>query len=396
MGAGRRGSWRAAGPLLLLLGAGATLPGVAASPKSTAGPSAAVPTYRIEATTSSGLGAMAAGGLNMMQLMMGGRPSLGGSRRQLDLWLHSPRVVSGPTAEHRIPANLGMGTALPLKSSVEEPGAERRPREKDVEIPEAKGRLLLYRGCAETAAAGQPEIISLQTLPEQRRRALEGLRSLASLPWARGGTGTTGRWPDGGDAPAVPLEGSLVGTHVVTSNYAPEIRFQVDSAHDFLAPVKLKSTAAEGAQRLSWQVIPTALGYQAMATGMGRQAGDIVMWTSSEAPWAESSVPGDLRAPEAARLVQRRVILAPERTSCSVSAQAMAAMQTAMLTFTAYGDTLMLGSPSGAAPWRLSLERRSTAILPLGPGMEMFNQGGGDGKEEAPKREGGFNLFKLF
>jgi hypothetical protein len=238
-----------------------------------------------------------------------------------------------------------MGTALPLKSSSDSPGQSGR-KWKEEDIPEAKGRLLIFRGCAESAGAGQPEIITLKGLTtEQRRQVLTGLKQLAT---ATGFAGTSGLWPSGEEAPVVPPQASLVGNHVVASNYAPEIRFQVESSHDFLAPVALTTTAAGGAQRLSWQTIPTALGYQAIATGMGREEGDIVMWTSSEAPWADSTVPGDLRAPAATRLVQRGVLLAPERTTCSVSAQAMAAMRTAMVTFTAYGDTLLLNSAKGA------------------------------------------------
>ncbi len=49
----------------------------------------------------------------------------------------------------------------------------------------------------------------------------------------------------------MPAQASLVGSHVVASNYAPEIRFHVGSGHDCLAPVKLTSTPAGGAQRLS-------------------------------------------------------------------------------------------------------------------------------------------------
>jgi hypothetical protein len=94
--------------------------------------------------------------------------------------------------------------------------------------------------------------------------------------------------------------------------------------------------------------------------------------------------------------VQRGVLLAPERTSCTVSAQAMAAMGTAMVTFTAYGDTLMLSSPQGAPAWRLRLERRATATRPLGEGMEMFDPGAGEEKEAPAGKKGGFNLFKLF
>ncbi len=395
MGAGQRRIRQAAGPLLVLLGTDLALPVLAATPKAGAGPAAPVATYGMEAVTSSGMGAMAMGGADIMRMMMGGRPAMNSTSRQLELRLQAPGKVASPSAEHRIPPAMAMGTALPLRSGNDTPGQPGQWQDKD--IPEPKGRLLIYRGCAESADAGQPEIITLKgLLPEQRRQALEGLRRLATSPTAGGAPLTSGRWPSGEEAQAVPLQASLVGSHVVASNYAPEIRFQVEGSHDFLAPVTLTTTAGGGGgQRLGWRTIPTALGYQAMATGLGRQEGDIVMWTSSEVPWADSSVPGDLRAPAAARLVQRGVLLAPERTTCSVSAQAMAAMRMAMLTFTAYGDTLLLNSAKGAPAWRLSLERRSTAMRPLGEGLEGLDPGAGEGKEE-PKKQGGFNLFKLF
>ncbi len=391
MGAGPRVSWQAAAPLVLLLGAGQALPALAAAAKPGAKPPAPVATYRIEATTTAGMGAM--GGAGMLQMMMGGRPAMGATSRQLELRLQSPQTTANPTAEHRIPAAMAMGTALPLKSGSDSPG-ERGREWKEEDIPEAKGRLLIFRGCAESAGAGQPEIITLQGLTkDQRRQALSGLKRLAA---ATGPAGTSGRWPSGDEAPAVPQQASLVGNHVVASNYAPEIHFPVGSGHDFLAPVKLTSTPAGGAQRLSWPAIPTALGYQATATGMGRQEGDIVMWTSSELPMADSAVPDDLRAPEAARLVQRGVLLAPERTTCAVSAQAMAAMEAAMVTFTAYGGTLLLSSPQGSPAWRLSLERRSTATRFLGEGMERLDPGSGEGQEAPAPKGGGLNLFRLF
>ncbi|AFY30269.1 hypothetical protein [Cyanobium gracile] len=384
-------SWQAAAPLVLLLGTDQVLPSLAAAAQPGARPATPIATYTIEATTTAGMGAM--GGAGMLQMMLGGRPAIGATSRQLELRLQSPQTAANPTAEHRIPAAMAMGTALPLKSGTDSPGQPGREW-KEEDIPEAKGRLLIFRGCAESAGAGQPEIITMQGLSkEQRRQALSGLKRLGT---AAGPAGTTGRWPAGEEAPAVPQQASLVGTHVVAGNYAPEIRFQVGSGHDFLAPVKLTSTPAGSAQRLSWPAIPTALGYQATATGMGRQEGDIVMWTSSELPMADSGVPDALRAPEAVRLVQRGVLLAPERTTCAVSAQAMAAMGAAMVTFTAYGDTLLLSSPQGSPAWRLSLERRSTATRLLGDGMERLDPGSGAGQEEPAPKGGGFNLFKLF
>ena len=391
MGAGPRVRWQAAAPLVVLLGAGQSLTATPAAAQPGARPAAPIATYTIEATTTAGMGAM--GDAGMLQMMLGGRSPMGATSRQLELRLQSPQTAANPTAEHRIPAAMAMGTALPLKSGTEHPGEPAREW-KEEDIPEAKGRLLLFRGCAESAGAGQPENITLQGLTkEQRRQVLTGLKRLGT---ATGPTGTSGRWPSGEEAPAVPPQASLVGNHVVAGNYAPEIRFQVGSGHDFLAPVKLTSTPAGGAQRLSWPAIPTALGYQATATGMGRQEGDIVMWTSSELPMADSGVPEALRAPEAARLVQRGVLLAPERTTCAVSAQAMAAMGAAMVTFTAYGDTLLLSSPQGAPAWRLSLERRSTATRLLGEGMGRLDPGSGDGQEAPDPKGGGLNLFRLF
>lgn len=386
---------------LSLLGLSAlTLPPAALSGTAAAAPASAtrasVPpaSYTIEAFTQTGISAAPLAGGNLMRMMLGGQPAMGQSTtRSLELRLEAPKVVvANPTAEHRIPATLGMGAVLPLRSVTT--GRGDAPSFKESELTEGKGRLLLFRGCAENASSDQPEIISLQGLSaEQRRSALAALRQLEAMPQAVDASGTWGRWPAEGVTPTVPLRGSLVGDHVVVSSYAPEMRFRVETSHDFMAPLTLRTEPAGAARRLSWQPEPTALGYQATATAMGRQEGDIVMWTSSEAARNDSWVPADLRAPEAARLVQRRVLLPPERTSCSISAQALAAMQTPMVTLTAYGDTLMLSAAKGEKPWSLSLERRSITSLPLLDGMP--SQQGGDAPQEPPKRRG-FNPLNLF
>lgn len=357
-----------------------------------------IPTYGIGAITTTGMGPMAVSGTNLMQMMMGGVPAMGTStNRSLELRLESPLVVTNPTAEHRIPAGLGMGAALPLKST--STGKGEQPVWKEEELMQGKGRMLLFRGCAESAGADQPEIVSMQGwTAEQKRQAMAALNELQSMPWSVDGSGTSGTWPPTTESPPVPLQGSLVGNHTVVSTYAPEIRFAVERSHDFMAPVQLKSTtAAGGARALSWQVVPTALGYQATAAGVGKQEGDIVMWTSSEAPRNDSYVPSDLRASEAVRLVQRKVLLPPERTTCALSAQAMATMQgMTMVTFTAYGDTLLLSSPQGGPAWKLSLERRSTTTLPVGKAMEgMMGGSGAEGEQEPPKRKR-FNPLQLF
>jgi hypothetical protein len=90
------------------------------------------------------------------------------------------------------------------------------------------------------------------------------------------------------------------------------------------------------------------------------------------------------------------VLLPPERTSCAISAQAMAAMRGAMVTVTAYGDTLKLSSTQGTPAWQLSLERRSSTTRPVGEGMEGLDGAGAAGDPpEQPKRSR-FNPLRLF
>lgn len=348
-----------------------------ASPKAPSTPA----TYLIEALTTAGMGP-GGSGMAMMQQLMGGRAPE--ATRSLDLTLRSTQLApASPQAEHRIPAGLGLGASLPLLTP--EPGSDRPPQDPDHAPTETvKGRLLIFRGCAETAPTGQPEVIELaQLLPDQRRLA-ESLakpkgQQLGQRP-TREPAITIGTWPHGDkDSDRLPAAASLVGDHQVRSNYAPEIAFKVDAAHDFLAPVQLNNRRVAGAMELSWSTVPTALGYQATVSGSGQQEGDLVIWTSSTAAWAASSVPPDLTATTARKLVDQGVLLPPSQSRCSVSAQAMNQMGgMGFLNFQAFGDTLKLAGPS----WSLTLQRQSILLQPL---MEMPMA-----EESPPSRGSGF------
>lgn len=356
---------------------------------------AAPATYEVQVETRAGMGA-GASGMDMMRMMTGGgQPS---ASRRLDLRLTaSQSATAAPQADHVIPAGLGMGSALPLLTPPPPRAGRERVAEDD---PEAlKGRLVIFRGCAGSPGADTPEVIELAGLmPDQRRMA----QAMAS----RTGKGsrevsqatTTGIWPTSGNERPVPANGSLVGEHRVVSNYAPEIRFQVGAAHDFLAPVQLSARSAGEAMDLTWKAVSTALGSQAMAFGAKESGNEVVIWTSSTARWSESSVPAALDPATARRLIGTGVLMPPEQTRCTISAAAMKRLGVGLVTYTVYGEALQAAGPApapGRPPlWTMTLSRTSTSSLPL---MDM--DGGADampaedpGQEPAPRR-GGWGLI---
>lgn len=352
-------------------------------------------TYRVEATTIAGIGAGGSGMEMMRMLMGGGQPA---ARRDLDLLLSSgQRPTAAPQAEHMIPAALTMGTSLPLLTPP--PTAVAQDRAADDELREFKGRLVIFRGCAGSATADQPEVIELAGLSPDQRRLAQAMASRKGWDEAEPARAvTTGVWPTIETEKPVPANGSLVGEHRVQSNYAPEIRFQVTASHDFLAPVQLSTRSAGEAMELSWKPVATALGSQAMAVGAKESGTEIVLWTSSSAPWGESSVPAALDAATARKLISSGALMPPEQTTCTIGAAAMKRLGDAVVSFTAYGEALRTAGPvpaPGRPPlWTLTLERTSASTIPL---MEMEGmQGGAPGEQpmqEAPQKRGGWGLI---
>ncbi len=385
-------TWRHGGGGLALLLTLAALPAPApAAPAKRPAPAAAGATYTLEARTVTGLGAGGMGSAEMMRMVMGGGAS-SSSSRTLELRLQGSRVpAEAPQAEHRIPQGLALGTALPLLSSGPHRGAE---TPEPLERP--KGRLLIFRGCGESAGSGQPEVLDLAKLAPDARQlaALQGAmgqragRGAALEPAAAAITGT---WPNGDSQGALAATASLVGDHSVVSNYAPELRFRVETSHDFLAPLQLSASPAGAAWQLSWQPVATVLGYQAMATSAGKGPDELVIWTSSSSGWAGSAIPSNLDRRSAAQLIAQKVLLPPEATRCSISAQASAAMAMPVLQVTAYGDPLTVTGPAGATPWRVSLRRESTATRLLMAGMPGADADGAGGEVDQTKPRG----FKL-
>lgn len=390
-----------------LLAAPAMLSAQSTPPQVVRGPTA---TYWLTADTSSGLTAMASGGIGGMLGMLAGRSPA--ALRTLDLRLGSSQSPAGePQAEHLIPPTLSMGASLPLVTP-QPAKAPAEPAERTMPqgVEQPKGRMLIYWGCGEKVGPGQPIVLDFAKLGSVQ--AMQSMPQLVSrsirLPRGPsfGGSRTYGAWPNERDSQPVPAQASLRGEHQIKGNYTPDIRFNVER-HDFMPAVEVSSARTPiGTQQLAWKPVEGATGY--FMTAFGADAGssggtDIVLWSSSAVQEMGGSLSDHLPPAEVARMIRERVVLPPDRSECTMPAEVLKAMPMGMLNFIAYGDELnLIHPPRPQDPklpweqqWAVKLRLKSTAMLPLGEGMGGLmgggNRGAGDAAGRAAPAGGGTN-----
>lgn len=311
--------------------------------------------------------------------MATGQPT--GVEKNLSLQLGSVRSNSAPSAEHLPPQGLRAGDRLPLVSPKGgPPRSDSTPDFRPGTPDKPKGRIELYWGCGETAPAGQPVVIDLATMKPGAASPFGAIPNVrAMVPPSAGRHATYGEWPGGKNGTRVPRAGSLTGDHVVQGNYSPEMRFAVAAGNDFLAPLAPRSAElASGAVKVSWPVLANARGYIMTVTG-ARADGTIVMWTSSAVRMPGMALPDYLEQSDIARLVQQRILLAPEATECAVPSAVGKASESSMLMMTAYGPEANYGSPREApAGWSVKLRTKATHMGMLGVDLSSLMAGGGD------------------
>lgn len=365
--------------------------------------------YWMSAETVSGLAATAGAGqqpsrTSILGAMMGGRTPTSSAPafvRNLTLQLGSPRRPAGPpAAEHLPPAGLGAGPSLPLVTPESRPNLVTTPMPSPgLNDGGGQARLVIYWGCGERARPGQPLELDLQSMA--RGQMPPGMTQLDIRPMnppAAGQSVTYGEWPNQRDQRGrvqIPAQGSLVGAHAIRGNYNPEININLAPGQDFLPPVVLTSNtpAASGAVPVAWQAVTGARGYFLMATG-ARPDGTIVMWSSSEIQFSQMGAFDYLGEAEAARLVQQRVLLNPQTTTCTVPAEVAQGTQGASLMLTAFGPEANFSqpvrparAPRGWAPdWTVKLRTRSAYMGMLGMDMEAMMRGDSPRQSEQPRR----------
>jgi hypothetical protein len=238
---------------------------------------------------------------------------------------------------------------------------------------------------------GQPYVIDTEKMnPADFGRAFQGRQiSAQNPPSARPGSAYAD-WPNRKDSKQVPADSSLAGNHFVHGNYLPEIRFSIDTGHDFMAPVEFISTKGgpEESFQFQWNAIPTATGYFATAMGNDEKTGTMIIWSSSDVREAGYSLMNFLSDEDVRRLVKDKVVMAPSTTQCAVPKGIFKEARGAIIQFIAYGDELNISYPPRPKDpiWAVKVRRKSTSMLPL-MAMDGRGQGRAPGDEGAPPPE---------
>jgi hypothetical protein len=364
-----------------------------------------VAVYWVSAATSSGFGF---GGLGSGQK----KPSMGdilsmmrgGSGRpihMLELALGSSRTAAGPAANH-LP---GAATLLPLVTPVQAPPAqqETETREQpDIKEP-PKARILIYWGCGEKAAAGQPYVLDLsKIMAGQQMPRIPYVTVHHQNPPTAGRYATFGGWPNAKSRDQqVPQ--SLLGDHQVKGNYSPDIAFTLPPGKDWMPPLQLNASGKSpaGGTILQWQAIPAATGYFATFFGASGEGGKedgttIVMWSSSGIQtFADAGLLDYLAPAEVKRLIGQKLILPPTTTQCVVPVEVTNQARSGVVSMIAYGDEANFVDPPRPAdpkvPWNMSwtakVRYKSTTGLILGMPNARAADADESGQRQTPSQQ---------
>jgi hypothetical protein len=295
----------------------------------------------------------------------------------LNLHLGAVQKPAAPSAEHLPPPGLDAGPSLPLVTPVSAPREAPTYDPKMWQGQKPRGKMMIYWGCGEHAAA-PPIVIDFAKMgPGMKAPPFPTINANPGSPPAPGKNPTYGEWPNTQSSTSIPPQGSLVGAHTVRGNYTPEIHFTVDPAHDFLAPLNISSSPSPGGGTLvTWNAVPNATGYYAWMMGAGGQDETMVMWSSSATAAFMGALMDYLPPSEVRRLITARAVMPPSTTSCVVPSEVTQIAPMGMLSMIAYGDELNVANPPKPAkgPWNIDytvkLRLKSTGMTMLGmPGM---------------------------
>ncbi len=239
--------------------------------------------YEMDLHTYSGMGT--GGAMGMIGSMFG---SKGASvSKTMDLRLNNPGdIPDSYSAEHTVPDAMHIGPQLPLKG--ERRGGSSSGGESSSSDPD--GRILIYWGCSDTVAKGQPMIIDFKAMGKNMSPEVMAMVRQAKARKGGGAAVAEGEslpprtvwWPAGDSGfKGIPADASAVGEHVVKASFMNEdIRYTIGNELDFLEPLNLKAGGdIKAAVPLNWDGLSRVKGYNLNAVGAAEK--EVVLWMAA-------------------------------------------------------------------------------------------------------------------
>lgn len=259
--------------------------------------------------------------------------------KTLVIYLSSDQKANSKSwAEVAVPEGLKVGSSVKLEIDLSASGAQEGPAaakptdSKPAGTPDVVSKS--YWGCGETVLPGQPEVKSASTATPAQATKPEAQGSSA-LPDA-----SSAYWP-GFDAKPIESDASAAGKYTLTTNYCGGASVTLDKEQDFLGPIDLigldKQADLDKPIKIEWKSVPNALAYLINAYGGNRK--ESIMWTSS----AEPNPAPDIEYSAIARqdldkLIEKKVVLPANATSCIIPAKIFKGSDSVMLTLIAIGS----------------------------------------------------------
>ena len=308
---------------------------------------------------------------------------------QLHMISHpGPEGGASPKAYHMIPANMNMGDYLPLLPQ------ERSASQGHINGHTAERMILKYYwGCADTIRKGQPRVHDSGKMGEQGggsggyNASADGLKP----GWVKTD------WPNRDDTREVPNNASLVGEHFVHGNFLPHIRFSMDSRHELMdaLSVRAENSSLKDAISITWNKLPTAIGYHVTAMSFNAARKETIIWSSSEK--AEPLHVGHfLPTPQVKRYISEKVILPADRDRCVIPKGIFSEGDDVTVTVTAWGEDYWASQPTRPADapktwkpdWVVKGQFLSTGHLMLGRNMGGAQATGGQPAQQGYQESG--------
>lgn len=215
----------------------------------------------------------------------------------------------------RVPAGLGKGSRVTLE--IERASADKAPQAPAQPQTAQK----TYWGCGETPAEGQPRLS-----PPKPESARTGDVSFASWPTARRDT--------------LPDSAKAAGVYTLETSYAGATAVTLGEEQEFLPPVQLAVEASSlnfsKAMEVKWKPVAGAAGY--LVTAFGGNEKETIHWTSSSDPDKSAGLEDRALTEDALKsLLEEKIILAPETTSCTIPEGIFSGAKGGVITIIAFG-----------------------------------------------------------